>query len=176
MLGLSAGCAYPPEQEANSEQLPDELSQPAEGAHEAVAPPASAGDGRRQAQLFAQAAQKMRAEATGSVADQRMVFHPVAPPIAPQPSAQHYNREGYQLITENRFHDPQLSPLSTFGLDVDTAAYSNLRRFINQGRLPPADAVRIEELINYFDYDHPAPAGEHPVSVSTELGLSLIHI
>src|SRR5207302_94158 len=53
---------------------------------------------------------------------------------------------------------------------VDTASYSNVRRFLRDGRLPPKDAVRIEELVNYFHYDYPAPAGEHPLSVVTELG------
>ena len=62
------------------------------------------------------------------------------------------------------------NPLSTFGIDVDRASYSNVRRFIRGGQLPPADAVRIEELINYFTYDLPNPEGPDPFSVRTEVG------
>ncbi|HVL68113.1 MAG TPA: VWA domain-containing protein, partial [Vicinamibacterales bacterium] len=58
--------------------------------------------------------------------------------------------------------------LSTFSLDVDTASYANVRRFLNEGRLPPVDAVRIEEMINYFKYDYPAPRGDAPIGVTTE--------
>ncbi|MBW1279538.1 von Willebrand factor type A domain-containing protein, partial [Escherichia coli] len=75
-------------------------------------------------------------------------------------------------INENRFIDPLNTPLSTFGIDVDAASYSNVRRFINQGQLPPTDAVRIEEMINYFDYDYPQPSGNQPFSVNTELSVA----
>jgi Ca-activated chloride channel family protein len=78
--------------------------------------------------------------------------------------------EQYEPIIENEFLAPQKAPLSTFGIDVDTAAYSNMRRFLNQGQLPPANAVRIEELINYFSYSDAQPEGEHPFSVNLELG------
>lgn len=80
-----------------------------------------------------------------------------------------HNTEDYDLIQENRFLKVQNEPLSTFSIDVDAASYSNMRRFINNGSLPPKDAVRIEEMVNYFNYDYPAPSGEHPFSVSTEL-------
>ena len=93
----------------------------------------------------------------------------VAPSLVPPPVAPGFNREGYDHIAENGFRDPRLSPLSTFGLDVDTTSYSNVRRFLSQGRLPPADAVRIEELVNYFDYSYPAPGQGEVLSVSTEL-------
>ena len=59
----------------------------------------------------------------------------------------------YAGIDENRFRRVSEHPLSTFSVDVDTASYANVRRFLNEGRLPPVDAVRIEELINYFKYD-----------------------
>ncbi|WP_407429977.1 von Willebrand factor type A domain-containing protein [Arcticibacter sp.] len=77
--------------------------------------------------------------------------------------------ESYASFAENRFVSPQLNPLSTFGIDVDAASYSNVRRFINQGQLPPSAAVRIEEMINYFEYDYPAPENDEPLSISTEL-------
>ena len=83
---------------------------------------------------------------------------------------QTWNTESYASISENGFKDVNTSPLSTFSIDVDNAAYSNVRRFINGGQLPPPDAVRIEEMVNYFTYSYPEPTGVHPFSVNTELG------
>ncbi|WP_369751004.1 von Willebrand factor type A domain-containing protein [Pontibacter sp. BAB1700] len=80
-----------------------------------------------------------------------------------------HNTENYDFIKENSFLDAQKNPLSTFSIDVDNASYSNVRRFLNQGQRPPADAVRIEEMVNYFNYDYPQPAGDAPFSVTTEL-------
>lgn len=79
------------------------------------------------------------------------------------------NREDYARIRENGFRSVEHNPLSTFSIDVDNAAYSNIRRFLNMGQMPPADAVRIEEMINYFSYDYPEPTGRHPFSVYTEV-------
>lgn len=83
-----------------------------------------------------------------------------------QPS---HDREGYDAITENTFQSVTDQPLSTFSIDVDAASYSNLRRLIDNGQLPPAGAVRIEEMINYFSYQYPQPAGQQPFSINTEL-------
>jgi Ca-activated chloride channel family protein len=80
-----------------------------------------------------------------------------------------FNTEGYAGTEENGFKNVANNPLSTFSIDVDNASYSNIRRFINSGVLPPPDAVRIEEMINYFKYDYPEPEGEHPFSVYSEL-------
>jgi Ca-activated chloride channel homolog len=80
--------------------------------------------------------------------------------------------EGYAAITETGFQRTAHHPLSTFSVDVDTAAYANVRRFLAQGQRPPADAVRVEELINYFDYDYPVPSGEHPIAIASELTTS----
>ncbi|SKB75276.1 vWA domain-containing protein [Daejeonella lutea] len=80
-----------------------------------------------------------------------------------------FNTESYNAITENRFHEARQNPLSTFGIDVDAASYSNIRRFINGGQLPPVDAVRIEEMINYFDYEYPQPQNNAPVAIMTEV-------
>lgn len=77
--------------------------------------------------------------------------------------------ESYAKIEENPFLETSRAPLSTFSIDVDTASYSNTRRFLNEGRLPPKDAVRIEELVNYFSYDYPQPAASAPFSVTTEV-------
>ena len=82
---------------------------------------------------------------------------------------QDFNTEDYDHIQENRFYKVKDTPLSTFSIDVDAASYSNLRRFINNGQAPPADAVRIEEMVNYFDYEYPQPQGDHPFEVVTEV-------
>src|SRR5258708_5370858 len=80
-----------------------------------------------------------------------------------------FNTEEYDGITENIFHDAVHSPLSTFSIDVDAASYSNIRRFIQGGQRPPQDAVRIEEMVNYFHYVYPQPDGEDPFSINTEI-------
>ncbi|MEX0891968.1 MAG: von Willebrand factor type A domain-containing protein [Gemmatimonadota bacterium] len=80
-----------------------------------------------------------------------------------------HNTESYARIEENGFRAALNHPLSTFGVDVDRASYANVRRFLQRGKLPPADAVRIEELINYFPYGDPPPTDEHPFSVNTEV-------
>ena len=82
---------------------------------------------------------------------------------------QQWNTEEYDAIEENIFREALKNPLSTFSIDVDAASYSNVRRFINNGQRPPKDAVRIEELINYFDYDYDQPKGEHPFAIHTEI-------
>ena len=79
------------------------------------------------------------------------------------------SNESYQPIYENGFSNPKDLPLSTFGVDVDPASYSNVRRFINSGQLPPVNAVRVEELINYFKYDLAAPTDNNPVAITTEV-------
>jgi Ca-activated chloride channel family protein len=82
---------------------------------------------------------------------------------------QNFNTEEYDAITENPFLRVTDNPLSTFSIDVDAASYSNIRRFLNSGELPPAGAVRIEEMINYFHYDYPQPKANDPFSVNTEI-------
>jgi Ca-activated chloride channel family protein len=94
-----------------------------------------------------------------------------------------YNTEEYKGIAENIFHEVTKNPLSTFSIDVDAASYSNVRRFINNGQKPPKDAVRIEEMVNYFDYEYGQPVNEHPFAIHTEISAApwntkhkLIHI
>ncbi|HAH07345.1 MAG TPA: hypothetical protein DCM05_12630 [Elusimicrobia bacterium] len=84
------------------------------------------------------------------------------------PSPPPADREGYSHMQENEFQKASDQPLSTFSIDVDAASYANSRRFLNAGRLPPPDAVRIEEFVNYFGYDYPEPQGEHPFSIITD--------
>ncbi|MCU0447710.1 MAG: VWA domain-containing protein [Microscillaceae bacterium] len=93
------------------------------------------------------------------------------------------NSEEYDKPQENPFLAVKQVPLSTFSIDVDNAAYSNIRRFLTMSQLPPPGAVRIEEMINYFDYEYPQPTGEHPFALYTELEVcpwnpkhQLIHI
>jgi len=80
-----------------------------------------------------------------------------------------FNTEQYNRIYENDFLEVKENPLSTFSIDVDTASYSNIRRFFNSGQMPPKDAVRIEEMINYFTYTYPQPEGNVPFSINTEI-------
>lgn len=80
------------------------------------------------------------------------------------------NTEEYKSIQENGFKQVKKNPLSTFSIDVDAASYSNMRRYLNQGELPPADAIRTEELVNYFTYNYPQPTGSDPVKITTEVG------
>ena len=99
----------------------------------------------------------------------RMHGRALQQPLEQDPSM---NTEAYARIDENPFQTTQQHPLSTFSADVDTASYANTRRFLKDGQLPPKDAVRLEEFINYFHYDlPPAPAGQ-PFSITTEVGAS----
>lgn len=93
------------------------------------------------------------------------------------------NGESYSKINENKFVNTEKESLSTFALDVDRAAYSNVRRFVNNGQWPPVDAVRIEEMVNYFSYEYPAPKGDDIIGVTTQMtecpwnkGLKLLHV
>ena len=92
---------------------------------------------------------------------------------APVPIVPNYDlaqRERYAAIDSNAVRSAAEHPVSTFSIDVDSAAYANVRRFLNGGNLPPANAVRVEELINYFSYRYPAPASrQQPFQLSTEL-------
>src|ERR671918_1493571 len=96
-----------------------------------------------------------------------------AAPAEPEPwreRRQPWNTEEYDKIDENPFLAALAYPLSTFSSDVDRASYSNTRRFITQGQRPPKDAVRIEELVNYFTYDYAEPSDEAPIPVHAEGG------
>jgi Ca-activated chloride channel family protein len=109
--------------------------------------------------------------------------HSTAAPVAMEEGIRQFNTEEYDRIYENEFKDARQNPLSTFSIDVDTASYANVRRFITGSQLPPKDAVRIEEMINYFSYDYPQPRGKHPFSITSEISTcpwakehKLIHI
>ena len=99
----------------------------------------------------------------------RLSAAPGMPHALPGRYNPNFNTESYALIEENEFKASRNAPLSTFSIDVDRASYSNVRRFIRQGVRPPVDAVRIEELVNYFPYGDPPPEGDHPLSITTEV-------
>lgn len=98
---------------------------------------------------------------------------PIAPPSEPSASIRtrsgEWNTEGYNAIRENSFLDAKQNPLSTFSIDVDTASYANVRRFLRGETLPPAGAIRTEELLNYFSYNDPQPKDAVPFSVNLEV-------
>lgn len=92
----------------------------------------------------------------------------VAACVADYAKVEEFNTESYDVVNENGFKDVIGNPLSTFSIDVDRASYSNIRRFLSQNQKPVKDAVRIEEMINYFDYDYPQPKNGDPFSVTVE--------
>jgi Ca-activated chloride channel family protein len=104
--------------------------------------------------------QAYRLAAGAIAADEALLPNPVAAPD--------FNTEAYDRIQDNPFIRVSQDPLSTFSIDVDTASYSNIRRFLNDRTLPPKDAVRIEELVNYFSYDYQPPTGSAPFAVHLE--------
>ncbi|MBO9584200.1 MAG: von Willebrand factor type A domain-containing protein [Flavobacterium sp.] len=85
-------------------------------------------------------------------------------PIPTEPT-----QEDYDTFVENAFESPKTAPLSTFSIDVDNASYTNIRRFLNNGQEVPKDAVRVEEMVNFFKYTYPQPKNEHPFSINTEV-------
>jgi len=117
------------------------------------------------------------APASGEIVMEEMAVEGAAPlePMAPVNAAPagesivDFNTEEYDRIYENEFLEALSNPLSTVSIDVDTASYSNTRRFLNDSQLPPPDAVRIEEFINYFNYDYPQPEGDDPFSINVEV-------
>jgi len=88
--------------------------------------------------------------------------------LKPQPR-ENFNTEDYDRIYDNEFKEALNTPLSTFSIDVDSASYANLRRFLNANAMPPKGAVRIEEMINYFTYDYPQPKNDLPFTITTEV-------
>lgn len=114
--------------------------------------------------------QMIKPASADMVSKQRFHSRPVMGRIMPPHPVVERNSENYQQLSDNPVQLVSEKPLSTFSIDVDTGSYSNIRRMINQGNLPPRDAVRLEELINYFDYQYPAPSStEQPFSINTEM-------
>jgi Ca-activated chloride channel family protein len=108
--------------------------------------------------------------APGRSYQQSFVMEPGTPTPPPSPGVEReHNTESYDSINEHGFRPVNAAPLSTFSIDVDTASYSNVRRFLEQGHMPPPGAVRIEELINYFDYGYMRPEGDVPFGLDVEI-------
>lgn len=119
--------------------------------------------------------ERLAAPAAAEASQKRMANLAYAPaPIADilPPSYRDESREQYQNYPDNPVFAVSETPVSTFSIDVDTGSYANVRRFLNGGQLPPKDAVRLEELVNYFPYAYPLPQGDAPFGVSTELAVT----
>ena len=117
-----------------------------------------------------------RVAADAQQMQKRAVAAPMSALMSPPPFLEiPENRENYQNIDDNAVKVVAREPVSTFSIDVDTGAYSNMRRFLRSGALPPADAIRVEELINYFPYADSAQKTRHPFTVQTELAPSPWH-
>ena len=102
-------------------------------------------------------------------ANPRPGFKSAEPHQFQKEGAEQPNTEDYNHIVDNPFLSAKENPQSTFSTSVDTASYSNIRRFLNEGKLPPKDAVRLADMLNYFDYTYPEPRGEYPVAVGLEM-------
>ncbi len=106
---------------------------------------------------------------TGTINQEGIKDNEIVPPPQKEIDEKPFNTEDYDNIVENKFLAATQNPLSTFSIDVDEAAYSNVRRYLENGSMPPAGAVRIEEMINYFDYVYPKPENGEPFTVNTEI-------
>ncbi|MDR8013934.1 vWA domain-containing protein [Ectopseudomonas guguanensis] len=119
--------------------------------------------------------ERLAAPAAAEASQKRMANLAYAPAPSADvlpPSYRDESREQYQNYPDNPVFAVSETPVSTFSLDVDTGSYANVRRFLNGGQLPPKDAVRLEELVNYFPYAYPLPQGDAPFGVSTELAVT----
>jgi Ca-activated chloride channel family protein len=132
--------------------------------------PAASGQARQQYEAADAAKPRMAAKAAAgaSVTREANVYLAPPAPYVASPNVQP-DREQYAKIDENPVKQVAESPVSTFSVDVDTGSYSNVRRMLNAGRLPPADAVRVEEMVNYFPYAYALPRGNAPFAVHTEI-------
>ena len=176
-LVILAGCSSPTTESTKEEpqQPPTRIAEntatttgghhQAEKKEQRANPPAPAAEAM--ASSFQATRMKAAGAAVGMTAVDRAMPQSAAPPV--------WNRESYNPNKENGFLNAGREPLSTFSIDVDTAGYANVRRFVTGGSLPPAGAVRIEEMINYFSYEYPAPSGSDPLALSAEIGPSPFH-
>jgi len=123
-------------------------------------------------QLAAPAELQRKSQVVGRAVMPNVAYAPMPMSVQADALPQGYrdqNREQYQKLAGNPVHAVAETPVSTFSIDVDTGSYANVRRFLNGGQLPPQDAVRLEELVNYFPYTYPLPSGDVPFGVHTEL-------
>ncbi len=179
-LAVAAGCAKKSETRADAESAPTALDSIEVSGSRVDA----AGAALARAEADAAASmhdRRSREAAKAQLAQEAFAYSPTPPPPPPAPVA-HYampqpatmppeaNTENYSAFEDNGIVRTAENAVSTFSIDVDTGSYSNVRRMLAQGQLPPKDAVRVEEMINYFDYGYAGPADRsQPFQVSTEL-------
>ncbi|MDP3815972.1 VWA domain-containing protein [Pseudomonas sp.] len=138
--------------------------------HEQLAAPASApAELRRKSEAMGAVGKPSVAYETMSMPAPMPLSMPSMQADAMPPGYRDEGREQYQKLVDNPVHAVAETPVSTFSIDVDTGSYANVRRFLNGGQLPPQDAVRLEELVNYFPYAYPLPKGDAPFGIDTEL-------
>lgn len=167
LLMLVTACTSPSGEKVNSKTRTDQVTLTDTKQEEPLAPPPPGKPKEEKLTIttineYGSATEKIPADI---VADEEV--NEIA--VGMNESKKEFNTEDYDNITENTFLAATQNPLSTFSIDVDEAAYSNVRRYLENGSLPPPGAVRIEEMINYFDYNYPQPAGDEPFSVNTEI-------
>ena len=182
-LALLAGCSSPGPKAEKKDTRPGTVEDAGNTVEPAgQAPPAQTSMTRREALPASPtgaviggvtAARETRTKSLvhGIATDQQAIRPALLAPAAPPA----WNRESYDLRQETGFVNAARDPLSTFSIDVDTAGYANVRRFVQNGSLPPAGAVRIEEMVNAFAYDYLRPQGSEPLALSAEVGPSPFH-
>lgn len=154
LIALISACANKQAEHAVKPQTNETLPSPAVLAEPPLAALAAHDSARVEHKMESRLQQK-------SISPAHLMYAPVLPQIE--------SREKYQANTANPVQQVAQTPVSTFSIDVDTGSYSNVRRMLNEGRLPPHDAVRVEEMINYFPYDYALPEGDAPFAVHSEL-------
>jgi Ca-activated chloride channel family protein len=160
VAAVMSACAAHREEKAAANAPPPRQAAESPSTPVAVEPPAGV---RPAAELRREAASALVVDAALATKAQSAIC---CPPVYAQPT----NTERYQHLDDNPVRLAAEQPVSTFSIDVDTGAYANVRRFLHAGQLPPQDAVRVEEMINYFDYQYAPPATrETPFRVATEL-------
>lgn len=139
--------------------------------------------GKRDFSVTPSASQMLQGRVPGLQVQQSGVYRERKKRYSADKPKEDFNTEEYNSLVENIFQEAKTNPLTTFSIDVDRAGYSNMRRMLNAGMMPPKDAIRIEEMVNYFDYDYPQPLKNEPVTINTELsdspwnkGLKLLQI
>jgi len=161
-LTVFAGRPPPPEVESQELDVADELR------NETASKPAAVMKMRQSAQVaLGSAGSRLACAEASMMCPAPQISGPMDMAWRCNPN---FNTEAYDAIVDNAFLKAKQNPLSTFSIDVDTASYSNTRRFLNSGSLPPKDSVRIEELINYFTYNYEPPKDDKPFAVHTEVG------
>jgi Ca-activated chloride channel family protein len=179
-LAVAAGCAKKTETKVAAEPVPESLDSITVTGSRISDAAAGAAQARADREQASARDRQLRAAAKAQRAEEAVAFAP--PPAPPSPPATHYampqpvaappeaNTENYSEFEDNGVVRTAQNAVSTFSIDVDTGSYSNVRRMLAQGQLPPKDAVRVEEMINYFDYGYAGPADRsQPFAVSTEL-------